>query len=97
MLGAHVVGGLQGTVGQLDMCLDLNHRGEKCSAPKKQGKQPATGAVLRNCSSQCLMRNQRMPKTESEMWLSKTTSCGTLKHFGLILPYSFSRKSQRQG
>lgn len=52
-----------------------NHRGEKCS--KDSG--------LRNCSSQCLTRNQRMPKTETGTWLSKTTSCGTLKHFA----YSF--------
>lgn len=63
-----------------------NHRGEKCS--KDSG--------LRNCSSQCLTRNQRMPKTEMGTWLSKTTSCGTLKHFGLILPYSFSRRSWKQ-
>lgn len=102
MLGGSIkmVGRLQGTVGQSEMCLDLNHRGEKCSTPKKQEKQPShrsKDSVLRNCSSQCLMRNQRMPKTETEMWLSRTTSCGTLKHLDLILPYSFFKKSWRGG
>lgn len=43
MLGGSIkmVGRLQGTVGQSEMCLDLNHRGEKCSTPKKQEKQPS--------------------------------------------------------
>lgn len=68
--------------------------------PQKAGEAPSyrsKDSVLRSYSSQSLIRNQGMPETDTEMWLSKTTSCGTLKHFGLILPHSFSRKSWRQG
>lgn len=100
MLGAHVVVGLRGTAGELEMCLDLNDSEEQCSTPKQQQQQPAmegmTHLMLTNCTFHSLMKNQNMPKMEMETWLSKTvlgTPVGTAKHFGLILPCSFSSKS----
>lgn len=53
--GARMVVGLRGTVGESEMCLDLNNSWEQCSSLKQQQQQPAmermTHLTLRYCTS----------------------------------------------